>query len=111
MFSQVFSHWSRPHHYIQSIESDIANGKHFELSRKIKSQKFSENLRDFSTVCQAVVRIAPLLNTNSVAGVDVNCHLNILAENLITTLNFFTSNKLHTINVDASTFQTDYDYL
>lgn len=113
MFAQVFGHWSRPHVYLQSIEHDINNGKQFELSRKIKSQNFSEHLRDFATVCQAVVRIAPLLDTNSTAEAasEVNCHLDVLSENLLATLKFFTSNKLHTIDVDASTFQTDYDYL
>lgn len=83
------------------------------MVRKLKSQTFPEQLRDFATVCQAVVRIAPLLDTNIAADAasEVNCHLNVLAENLLTTLKFFTSNKLNTIDVDHSTFQTDYDYL
>lgn len=79
----------------------------------MKSHVFAEHLRDFSTVCQAVVRIAPLLDTNTTAEAasEVNCHLNVLAENLLTTLKFFTSNKLNNIDVDRSTFQTDFDYL
>lgn len=83
------------------------------MSRKIKLQNFAEHLRDFSTVCQAVVRIAPLLDTNvtAEAASEVNCHLDVLSDNLLTTLKFFTSNKLHTIDVDASTFQTDFEYL
>lgn len=117
VFAQVFSHWSRPHLQLQAIENDIDCGKTFELARKLRSQLFAEHLRDFSTVCQAVVRIAPLLDVNAAAAGDagsaseVNCHLNILAENLLTTLKFFTSNKLNAIDVDHSSFQTDYDYL
>lgn len=98
---------------MQSLENDIDCGKNFDLIRKIKSQGFAEHLRDFSTVCQAVVRIAPLLDTNAAADTasEVNCHLNVLAENLLTTLKFCTSNKLNSIDVDHSTFQTDFDYL
>ncbi|XP_075158622.1 exportin ellipsoid body open isoform X2 [Haematobia irritans] len=113
VFAQVFSHWSRPHIQLQSLQNDIDCGKTFEVIRKLKSQSFPERLRDFATVCQAVVRVAPLMDTNIMtdASSEVNCHLNVLAENLLSTLKFFTSNKLNTIDVDHSTFQTDYDYL
>lgn len=113
VFMQVFNYWSRPYAYLHSLESDLDNyGKSYELSHKLKSNMFAENLRDFATVCQAVVRIAPFLDLNDSNYINqVNSHLDLLAENLMTTLRFFASNKLNSIDIDRTTFQTDFDYL
>ncbi|XP_018802628.1 PREDICTED: exportin-6 [Bactrocera latifrons] len=112
VFAQVSAHWSRPHVYLLSLESDLDSGKLYELGRKLKSQSFNEHLRDLSTVCQAVVRLSPLLDINSPeVGAEVTSQLKLLTENLLTLLKFFTSNKIATLNLDKSTFQTDFDYL
>ncbi|XP_054729578.1 exportin-6 [Anastrepha obliqua] len=112
VFAQVSAHWTRPHVYLLSLENDLDNGKLYELGRKLKSQSFNEHLRDLSTVCQAVVRLSPLLDANSPeVGAQVTSQLKLLTENLLTLLKFFTSNKISTLNLDKSTFQTDFDYL
>ncbi|XP_067642019.1 exportin-6 [Eurosta solidaginis] len=112
VFTQVSAHWARPHVYLLSLESDLDNGKLYDLGKKLKCQAFNEYLRDLSTVCQAVVRLSPLLNANSTeVGAEVTSHLKLLTENLLALLKFFTSNKISTLNLDKSTFQTDFDYL
>uniref|UniRef100_W8BEJ9 Exportin-6-B n=1 Tax=Ceratitis capitata TaxID=7213 RepID=W8BEJ9_CERCA len=112
VFAQVSAHWSRPHVYLLSLENDLDNGKLYDLGRKLKCQTFNEHLRDLSTVCQAVVRLSPLLDANSPeVGAEVTSQLKLLSENLLTLLKFFTSNKVATLNLDKSTFQTDFDYL
>ncbi|KAL9880958.1 exportin-6-like isoform X1 [Glossina fuscipes] len=112
VFALVFSHWGRPYMYLRSLENDVDCGKTFDFLRKMKSQSLPENLRDFTTICQAVVRIIPLLeNNNSELGNEINYHLNEFAENLWTVLKFLISNKLTVFDVDKSIFQTDFDYL
>ncbi|KAL9929157.1 exportin-6-like [Glossina fuscipes fuscipes] len=101
VFALVFSHWGRPYMYLRSLENDVDCGKTFDFLRKMKSQSFPENLRDFTTICQAVVRIIPLLeNNNSELGNEINYHLNEFAENLWTVLKFLISNKLIVFDVD-----------
>ncbi|XP_037936402.1 exportin-6 [Teleopsis dalmanni] len=109
-FVLAFTHWSRPYGFLLSIENDIDSGKTVDLTRKIKCQSFSESLRDFSTMCQAVVRITPLLGSADMNS-EMNNNLQLLTKNLLTILKFLSSNKLSNLNVDRSTFQTDLDYL
>ncbi|XP_017472110.1 PREDICTED: exportin-6 [Rhagoletis zephyria] len=112
VFAQVSAQWTRPHVYLLSLENDLDSGKLYELGRKLRSQSFNEYLRDLSTVCQAVVRLSPLLDASSPeVGAEVTSQLKLLTENLLTLLKFFSSNKIATLNLDKSTFQTDFDYL
>ena len=73
VFGQVYSHWSRPNVYLISLSNDLDAGRSADFVQKVKSNSFSEHLRDFSTICQALVRIAPILDPNSPdVGSEVN---------------------------------------
>lgn len=98
---------------MQSIDNDLDYGKNFQVINEIKCHSFAEHLRDFATVCQAVVRLAPLLNnySNSTKPNDLNWQLDTLAETLLHSLKFFTSNKLSGLDAYKSVFQSDFDNL
>lgn len=107
VFEQVYSHWSRPYVFFMSFESYINEGKTFEITNKIKCHTFNEQLRDLSSVCQALVRIAPLLGVDSAGTTDVYCHMSLLTDNLLTMLNLFSSQKLNILYIDKTELKTD----
>ncbi|XP_016971893.1 exportin-6 isoform X1 [Drosophila rhopaloa] len=118
VFAQVYNHWSRPQMYLLSLEHALDHGsaRSYEAARKLKGANVGEILRDFATVCQAVVRLAPLMDTSSAApGVadEMECQLQMLSDSLLQTLQLLASNRLGSggSEMDKATFQTDLDNL
>ncbi|XP_017067628.1 exportin-6 isoform X2 [Drosophila eugracilis] len=118
VFAQVYNHWSRPQMYLLSLEHALDHGsaRSYEAARKLKGANVGEILRDFATVCQAVVRLAPLMDTSSAApGVadEMECQLQMLSDSLLQTLQLLASNRLASggSEMDKATFQTDLDNL
>ncbi|KAL7744718.1 hypothetical protein ACLKA6_017212 [Drosophila palustris] len=116
VFAQVFAHWSRPQTYLLSLELalDHGSGRCYEAARKLKMANVAEILRDFATVCQAVVRLAPLMDTATAAAdvVDeMESQLQVLSDRLLQTLQLLASNRIGSYDADKATFQTDLDNL
>ncbi|EDV34703.2 uncharacterized protein Dana_GF20811 [Drosophila ananassae] len=119
VFAQVYSHWSRPQMYLVSLEHALQHGSNrtYEAARKLKCANVGEILRDFATVCQAVVRLAPLMDTSTAAtpaiADEMECQLRMLSESLLQTLQLLASNRLGngTNEMDKASFQTDMDNL
>ncbi|KAH8289185.1 hypothetical protein KR054_001457, partial [Drosophila jambulina] len=117
VFAQVFAHWSRPQMYLMSLELALDHGssRSYEAARKLKTANVGEILRDFATVCQAVVRLAPLMDTATAApGIadEMECQLQMLSDSLLQTLQLLASNRLQNGNeMDKATFQLDLDNL
>ncbi|EDV45361.1 exportin-6-A [Drosophila erecta] len=118
VFAQVYNHWSRPQMYLLSLEHALDHGsaRSYEAARKLKGANVGEILRDFATVCQAVVRLAPLMDSSSAApGVaeEMECQLQMLSDSLLQTLQLLASNRLYSggSEMDKATFQTDLDNL
>ncbi|XP_017048308.1 exportin-6-A [Drosophila ficusphila] len=118
VFAQVYNHWSRPQMYLLSLEHALDHGsaRSYEAARKLKGANVGEILRDFATVCQAVVRLAPLMDTSTAApGVadEMECQLQMLSDSLLQTLQLLASNRLCSSGseMDKATFQTDLDNL
>ncbi|EDV91895.1 exportin-6-A [Drosophila grimshawi] len=116
VFAQVFAHWSRPQTYLLSLELalDHGSGRCYEAARKLKMANIGEILRDFATVCQAVVRLAPLMDTAQ-ASADVvdemESQLQVLSDRLLQTLQLLASNRVGGHDADKASFQTDLDNL
>ncbi|KAH8420274.1 hypothetical protein KR009_008382, partial [Drosophila setifemur] len=118
VFAQVYAHWSRPQVYLMSLEHalDHGSGRTYEAARKLKGANVGEILRDFATVCQAVVRLAPLMDTSTAApGIadEMECQLQMLSDSLLQTLQLLASNRLGNggNEMDKASFQTDMDNL
>ncbi|XP_039498961.1 exportin-6-A isoform X1 [Drosophila santomea] len=118
VFAQVYNHWSRPQMYLLSLEHALDHGsaRSYEAARKLKGANVGEILRDFATVCQAVVRLAPLMDSSSAApGIadEMECQLQMLSDSLLQTLQLLASNRLYSggSEMDKATFQTDLDNL
>ncbi|XP_033237733.1 exportin-6-A isoform X1 [Drosophila pseudoobscura] len=116
VFAQVFAHWSRPQMYLMSLEHALDHGssRSYEAARKLKHANVGEILRDFATVCQAVVRLAPLMDTSTAApGVadEMEAQLQMLSDSLLQTLQLLASNRIGGTDMDKATFQTDLDNL
>ncbi|XP_030377942.1 exportin-6-A isoform X2 [Scaptodrosophila lebanonensis] len=114
VFAQVFGHWSRPHLYLLSIEHALDHERPMEVARKLKCASFGEHLRDFATVCQAVVRLAPLMDPSAMSPEDsreVECQMQMLTDSLLQTLQLLANNKINSFDVDKTSFQTDLDNL
>ncbi|XP_020806625.1 exportin-6-A [Drosophila serrata] len=117
VFAQVFAHWSRPQMYLMSLEHALDHGssRSYEAARKLKTANVGEILRDFATVCQAVVRLAPLMDTATAAPAvadEMECQLQMLSDSLLQTLQLLASNRLQGGNeMDKATFQMDLDNL
>ncbi|TDG41825.1 hypothetical protein AWZ03_011754 [Drosophila navojoa] len=116
VFAQVFAHWSRPQTYLLSLELalDHGSGRCYEAARKLKLANVGEILRDFATVCQAVVRLAPLMDTAQ-APADVvdemERQLQVLSERLLQTLQLLASNRVGGSDSEKASFQMDLDNL
>lgn len=116
VFAQVFAHWSRPQTYLISLELALDHGsaRCYEVARKLKTANVGEILRDFATVCQAVVRLAPLMDT-ATAPADVvdemESQLQVLSDRLLQTLQLLASNRIGSHDADKASFQTDLDNL
>lgn len=116
MFAQVFAHWSRPQTYLLSLELalDHGSGRCYEMARKLKTANVGEILRDFATVCQAVVRLAPLMDpTQASADVrgEMESQLQVLSDRLLQTLHLLASNRVGGSEAEKASFQTDMDNL
>lgn len=95
---------------------DHGSARSYEAARKLKGANVGEILRDFATVCQAVVRLAPLMDSSTAApGVadEMECQLQMLSDSLLQTLQLLASNRLYSggSEMDKATFQTDLDNL
>ncbi|KAH8266754.1 hypothetical protein KR026_005354, partial [Drosophila bipectinata] len=119
VFAQVYAHWSRPQMYLLSLEHALEHGSNrtYEAARKLKGANVGEILRDFATVCQAVVRLAPLMDTSTAStpavADEMESQLRLLSESLLQTLQLLASNRLGngTNEMDKASFQTDMDNL
>ncbi|EDW66351.2 exportin-6-A [Drosophila virilis] len=116
VFAQVFAHWSRPQTYLLSLELalDHGSGRCYEMARKLKTANVGEILRDFATVCQAVVRLAPLMDpTQAAADVrgEMESQLQVLSDRLLQTLHLLASNRVGGSEAEKASFQTDMDNL
>ncbi|XP_023035186.1 exportin-6 isoform X1 [Drosophila willistoni] len=116
VFAQVFAHWSRPQMYLMSLDNAL---DHRSAARKHKLANIGEILRDFATVCQAVVRLAPLMDTSAAAAAaigsgvadEMECQLQMLSDSLLQTLQLLASNRIGGSEMDKANFQTDLDNL
>ncbi|ALC48627.1 Exp6 [Drosophila busckii] len=116
VFAQVFAHWSRPQTYLLSLELALesGSGRCYEAARKLKTANVGEILRDFATVCQAVVRLAPMMDTSVAPAqhvAQIESQLQVLSERLIQTLQLLASNRMGSDGRDKATTRTDLDNL
>ncbi|XP_055383125.1 exportin-6-A [Condylostylus longicornis] len=105
VFEQVFNDWQRPFETLILLEKSIDNNTSIDLNDQTKCHFIHSNLRDLSSLCQTLVRLAPVLEGGSGKYSE---NLLQMTQCLLYTVKFLSSNKIHCLNCENSPLMSDF---
>lgn len=104
VFQQVFIDWQRPFDIFMSLEKAI-DGKFLDINDQTKCHFLHCILRDLSSLCQTLVRLAPILEGFTDKAPE---NLIQMTHCLLFGVKSLSSKKFNCLYVDNSTLMTDF---